>query len=270
MIDSVNRFVTRNPDVPVRLFLLLQRCDPQQARAVAETLPSFVSLHTIPHRVSSSAARNMMLGPDAAGGALRENDVLGFPDDDCWYPDGLLERIHGSFAADPQLDFWFCCYASKPAPPDSGVPVTPRLQNAVSRGACNTIFFRGLLARKIGYYDERLGVGAEIDGGEDTDFSIRAFYLARRSQFVNAPVIGHRDMQPEMRSRYFMGGFVVLAVHALKSPAGVLAWFRKLAVGLTLVGTGRMKLSFLLRGLWIVLTRNRPKFPVLTPGHLRS
>ena len=238
MIGSVQDFVDRNPDVPVRLFLLLQRCDGERLAAAKAAFPAWVQLEVINQRVSLSKARNMLIGHAWTG--LADVDILCFPDDDCWYPAGTLETVYKAFSADKPLDFWFCRYGTEPEPAAAFSARRPRLQDTISRASSNTIFVRGRIAKMVGRFDEDLGVGATLMGGEDTDYAIRAHYAARDRRFVDAPVVGHRDPDLQFRTSYYPGSLKAVTRYALKSSAGFAAAARKIAVGGWYVASGRM------------------------------
>lgn len=238
MVGSVQSFVNRNPDAAVTLFVLLQRCDGEKLAAARAALPAWVRLDAIADRVSLSKARNMLIGK--AVQALAEDDILCFPDDDCWYPAGTLETVRAAFAGEGDLDFWFCRYGAEPVSAAAFPARCPSLQDTISRASSNTIFVRGRIARGIGGFDEHLGVGATLMGGEDTDYAIRAHYAARNRRFVDAPVVGHRDPDLKFRTAYYPGSLKAIARHGLRSAAGFAAASRKVAVGAWYVLSGRM------------------------------
>ena len=68
-------------------------------------------------------------------------------------------------------------------------------------------------------------------GGEDTDYALRGFLLARRAAFIDAPLVGHRESDPASVARYFKGSAIVLGRYALRSPGLFFEFARKLAVG---------------------------------------
>ncbi len=186
-------------------------------------------------RVSLSDARNILLGPEAAGSAISADDIVGFPDDDCWYPEGTLTMISRAFEANPQLDFWFCRYSSAPDNSSEVVGFRPSLQTVISRASSNTIFVRGRLATLIGGFDPHLGVGAQLAGGEDTDYALRAFRQARATLFIDGAIVGHRDPDKRLRGKYYPGALRAISNNARGNSAWVAAFLRKLAVGLWLI-----------------------------------
>lgn len=238
MVGSVEAFIARNPDVDVTLFLLLQRCDEEKLAAARAAYPGWIRFDAIGHRVSLSKARNMLLGKVVND--LADEDILCFPDDDCWYPLGTLSAVCDAFREDDVLDFWFCRYGSQPQSAADFSPRLPSLQDTISRASSNTIFVRGRIAKAIGGFDEALGVGARLMGGEDTDYAIRAHYAARNRLYVDAPVVGHRDPDLKFRTTYYPGSLKAVTRHALKSSAGLTAASRKVAVGAWYVLSGRM------------------------------
>ncbi|MGE3875155.1 MAG: glycosyltransferase family 2 protein, partial [Parvibaculaceae bacterium] len=176
---------------------------------------------------------------------LARTALVAFPDDDCWYPEGSLDHILGLFQTDEALDFWFCGYASAPQSATDARPSemkSPSVFQVAASASSNTMFLRGRIAEAIGDFDEELGVGTENNGGEDTDYALRAFQRSRKSRFVNRALIGHRDNSPQFRSRYFRGSLIAIARHTAMRPASIVLLLRKLAVGGFLVASGRLSL----------------------------
>jgi len=223
-----------------RMLLLVQRCMPG---AIPLGLPDNVQIETMPHRVSLSQARNLLLGKAREQGWFARIPLVAFPDDDCWYPEGSLERVLNLFRIDRALDFWFCGYASAPASPLRALSMDmkqPSVFMVAAKASSNTIFLRSRVAEKIGGFDEELGVGTSNNGGEDTDYALRAFLSARKCRFVDQPLIGHRDHDPTLRSHYFRGSLIAIARHAAQRPTSLALLGRKLMVGGVLVATRRM------------------------------
>ena len=161
--------------------------------------------------------------------------MVAFPDDDAWYPDGVLEYIHGRFESDAALDFWFCRYGSTAALPAEVKEHTPSLQETISRAASNTIVIRGKVLRACVGFDENLGLGTPARSGEDTDFGMRSFFAAGKVSMAPYVMIGHRDFDHAIRANYYAGTLIALGRHLTASSAARLAFARKLLVGLALV-----------------------------------
>lgn len=224
-----------------RMLLLIQRW--AAGAGLPAELPDNVQVETIPHRVSLSHARNLMLRKAREQGLLAHVPLVAFPDDDCWYPDGSLGRILNLFRIDQALDFWFCTYASEPSSPRRALSMDMKPPSAfmvAAKASSNTIFLRSRIAEAIGGFDEELGVGTRNNGGEDTDYALRAFLSARKCRFVDQPLIGHRDHDPTLRSHYFRGSLIAIARHAAERPMSVPLLGRKLLVGGALVATRKM------------------------------
>jgi hypothetical protein len=224
-----------------RMLLLVQRAAPGTSLGMA--VPPNVGIETIPNRMSLSQARNLLLGRARELNLLSRSALVAFPDDDCWYPAGALERIINLFRTEPGLDFWFCGYASAPVAPVRALSMDtrpPSVFDVAAKASSNTIFLRSRIVERIGGFDEELGVGTANNGGEDTDYALRAYSEARKSRFVGQPLIGHRDHDPRLRSHYFRGSLIAIARHTAKRPASVVLLLRKLLVGSVLVATRRM------------------------------
>ena len=80
----------------VRVIVVDQNADDAVARVIDERPPDLQIVRIRAER-GLSRARNAALGALAA-------EIVAFPDDDCTYPPGLLERVARRFAEDPALD----------------------------------------------------------------------------------------------------------------------------------------------------------------------
>lgn len=150
--------------------------DQSQKNEVLEVLihnSSFPYFHIRSKEFGLSKARN--LGLQYAHGEL-----FAFPDDDCWYPDGLLCRVNDLFLANPNIHGFsgrvvdsnminLARYASQPG------LISPYFK-IWERTSSVTLFLRKEVIMKVGIFDETLGVGSKTPwgGGEDIDYPIRA------------------------------------------------------------------------------------------------
>lgn len=241
MLGSVVAYKARS-GADVTLFILLQRSNDEVAAAFSAEWPDWIRATHMQGRLSLSAARNELLASPQAKARFARGGIVAFPDDDCWYPDGTLERIAADFAADHQLDFWFSRYGMDAAMVNGLRATAPSLQAVISFASSNTIVVHSVIAATIGGFDEALGVGAVLSGGEDTDYAIRAFRAARKALYIDAPTVGHRDPNKALKAKYYPGSLRAITKNTGLRPSELKALARKLLVGLTLVLRGQMLL----------------------------
>jgi glycosyltransferase involved in cell wall biosynthesis len=127
-----------------------------------------------------------------------EGEIIGFPDDDCWYAPDVLERVLDMFDAHPE---WHAISGSE-APTGSALTnhrfdqesgaVT--LLNIWRRHISFSVFYRsqnltGLL------YDESLGIGAETiwGSGEETEFLLQFMKRGGFVQYEPSLMVYHPD-----------------------------------------------------------------------------
>lgn len=113
-----------------------------------------------------SRARNV--GIKAAKG-----EIIAFPDDDCWYPENLLEKVRDRLNEHPNWDALSVTTAeSNYWDKNSGIV---NQFNVWKRVIEYSIFLRRDLVLKVGNLDEVLGVGSGTPywAGEITDYMLR-------------------------------------------------------------------------------------------------
>ena len=135
-------------------------------------------------------ARN--LGLSRARGA-----IVGFPDDDCVYPPGVLARVDAAFAADPALHL----LTGPAASPDGGLgsgrwrrkggPITPA--NVWTSVIEFNLFMRRDTALALGGFDERLGPGTPLGSAEGNDLVLRAVSSGRKAVYDPELRVVHPD-----------------------------------------------------------------------------
>ncbi len=112
------------------------------------------------------------------GLAQVNGDIVAFPDDDCWYDPGLLERVARMLEAHPEwsgvtgreiVEPGFTSGGRWDAKPGAVEPA-----NIWRRAITFSIFLRASVATKYAF-DETLGVGAGTPwgAGEETDYLLR-------------------------------------------------------------------------------------------------
>lgn len=123
-------------------------------------------------------------------------DVIAFPDDDCWYPDGLLSYVHQRLQAEPSLDGLTGRFVDGEGRSEGRWLARSQPLNRfnVWRGAISfSIFLRRPLVERIGGFDEALGVGAGTPwgAGEETDFLLRGMKQGGRIEYDRKLVLHH-------------------------------------------------------------------------------
>jgi glycosyltransferase involved in cell wall biosynthesis len=136
-----------------------------------------------------SRARNVALGELSA-------DLVAFPDDDCVYPDDLLERVARRFAEEPGLDVLSgraedaSGAASERWPADAAL-LTP--DTVWNRANSHTLFLRRSTVERVGRFDEALGLGSGTPwhSGEEIDFLVRALRRGATGRYDPSFVVVH-------------------------------------------------------------------------------
>ena len=152
-------------------------------------------------------------------------DVVAFPDDDCAYPDDLLERVGRFLRERPAVDVLTGRTAdrdgrSSPRWHPAGVV---RVEDVWHAGNSAAMFVRRRVLHEIGPFDERLGLGAGTPwtSTEDVELLVRALLAGARLEHDPTLVVEHalRDPDPDALAALGRrdGGSVgfVLGLHGL-------------------------------------------------------
>lgn len=161
---------------------------------------------------NANNARN--LGLRLARGA-----IVTFPDDDCLYPAGVLDRVDAAFTADPSLQV----LTGPAASPEGGLgsgrwraesgPID--LSTVWTSVIEFNIFLRREAALALGGFDEGMGPGSSFGSAEGNDLVCRAIARGWRAQYDLALRIIHpdkslSDVAVERAERYGRGlGFAL-------------------------------------------------------------
>ncbi len=162
------------------------------------------------------------------GLAASRGEIVCFPDDDCTYPAGLLDRVDASFRADAGLDLLTGPAASPSGGLGSGRwrqdsgPITVR--NAWTSVIEFNLFLKRDVCLALGGFDDRLGPGSPFGSAEGNDLVVRAIRAGHKAWYDIDQRIVHPDKAKsevalERAHRYGMGLGLVLRRHAVPAQA---------------------------------------------------
>ena len=140
-------------------------------------------------RPSLSGARNL-------GIAESTGELIGFPDDDCWYEPDTVAQILQPFAIDPTLEGVVACWEEqmrgKRRNPATGSLSLEAWRNFRGGDASSiSLFFRRELFDRLSGFDERFGVGRWYGAAEEIDFILRALTFGARLNHCPAARVHH-------------------------------------------------------------------------------
>lgn len=139
-----------------------------------------------------SAVRN--LGLNYLAGVLSDPDIVSFPDDDCRYPDLLADSVISAMDNDG-IDMLVGRYGETPVSGGSRRALT--ISDALFRSSSVCMFVRWNVLRKVGGFNEALGVGSGNYGyGEDNDFALRARANALNAVIDKSFNVWHLEARP--------------------------------------------------------------------------
>lgn len=189
LLDSLARQTVRDFEL-----IVVDQNEPGVLDPVLAPFSDRLDIHHVRSERGLSRARNVGLAHCRA-------PLVAFPDDDCWYPATLAEKVVALFDADP-LTGVFTGRTTDADRADSlglflGADAEITKSNVWLSGNSNSLFVRTDIARKIGGFDETLGVGAAsaFKSGEETDFLLRALAAGARGFYRRALVV-HHDQAP--------------------------------------------------------------------------
>src|SRR6266702_1475337 len=168
--------------------VVVDQNDDNRISLLIEALPFQLNLrHLRVIQKNVSAARNS--GMDAASG-----EIFAFPDDDCWYPSGLLDQVDAWFRSHAE-----CAVLATGALDDEGLVSGNRwfqsvcdinTWNALRTTFCSSLFICAAERSRQVRFDP------QVSHGEETDFILRLLATGLRGRFDRALHIHHprRDM----------------------------------------------------------------------------
>jgi glycosyltransferase involved in cell wall biosynthesis len=168
--------------------IVVDQNDDDRIVSLIEAIPSRIAVvHLRMQEKNVSAARN-------AGLAAATGEIIAFPDDDCWYPAHLLNRVDAWFREN--REYSVLAVGSLDA---DGVPSGNRwIQNACDIGPLNvlrTTFCSSLCISDLGR-SRAVRFDPRLNRGEETDFILRLLATGLRGRFDRGVHICHprRDM----------------------------------------------------------------------------
>jgi len=137
-----------------------------------------------------SRARNVALPHVTAG-------LVAFPDDDCVYPDDLLERVGRRFATETALDGLTGREVNVDGRSSASWKTDAALltdDNLWNRAISFTIFLRRKTVAQTGSFDGQLGLGSGTpwSSGEEIDYLVRAVSGGARIAYDPSVTVTHR------------------------------------------------------------------------------
>ena len=138
---------------------------------------------------SLSGARNL-------GIAQAKGEIIGFPDDDCWYEPDTVAQVRLAFEQTGNVEGVVGSWVELLACSDGAGPIGSlsyaEWRSFQSKGASSiTLFFRSRLFERLGGFDERFGVGKWYGAAEETDFILRALASGARVDYCPSAKVHH-------------------------------------------------------------------------------
>lgn len=181
--ESINNL----PDIPLEVIVIDQNYDNRLNNIIAAAQENgFQVNHIKTNSVGLSAARNI--------GLLKAKyEIIGFPDDDCWYESNCCELVYAAFAADKELDGLVARWADRHK--DDFNPRTlsfgeqRRFMGTPIASIC--IFLRTSCITSIDGFDNNFGIGAWFGSSEETDLILRLLSSGHRIEYKPNIIVRH-------------------------------------------------------------------------------
>ena len=160
-----------------------------QVRELARSCAQDLSL-----RLIEDSGRGLSRGRNL-GLSIMQGEIVGFPDDDCWYADELVQMVVTWFQANREYDFLATPF-TEPNMPNAMFPAVERdisYWRGGVVGVCSVgLFFRQQMVRDGNIcFAENLGAGRELLCSEETDFVFQCVRCGGKGRFVPHITVFH-------------------------------------------------------------------------------
>ena len=224
------------------VILVDQNEDDRLVALAAEYAPHLPLRHLRSARAHANAGRN--LGLQHARG-----DLVGFPDDDCIFPPGVLAQVRDTFGGDATL-----AILTGPAAAPQGGLGSGRWNETAGRITLDNVWtsviefnlwLRRDVALSLGGFDEAMGPGARFGSAEGNDLVCRAMALAQIARYEPSLRIIHPDkrLTPEAvarAERYGLGMGFALRRHPVAAGTWMPFLYRPIGGAVLSLLRGRM------------------------------
>ncbi|MFT4216783.1 MAG: glycosyltransferase [Micropruina sp.] len=231
---------------PVHQVIIVEQRDVGAVESMVARLGVTEAL-VVPSAPGLSRARNVGL-------RLVTGDIIGFPDDDCWYHPGTLSRVVNQFSSNADLGI----LCGRVVTSTGTMLRYPRKAGRIDRrtvwhtAVSPGLFVRATTARQIGEFDEGIGVGSgtEAGSGEETEYVLRG--LEKGALAVYDPLVHVSHPSPEdvqfrqassLGLRYGFGMGTVLRRHGYGPLSAALAVLRPSIGSVVAAASGDMSLA---------------------------
>lgn len=217
--------------------ILVDQNDDDRIVPVVERAASSLSILRVHSEPGLSRARNVGLAEVTA-------DVVAFPDDDCWYPEHLLEDVVERLAVHP--DWAGLSVTTLDSEGRSSSLLWDRSAGPLGRyslwrrAISIGIFLRSSAVETVGGFAEDIGAGAGTrwGSGEESDYLLRVLESGFHVQYDPSLHVGHESPAPGLTAKdrrkafeYGLGQGHVLRLH------GYPIWFVAYRVAQLLAGS---------------------------------
>jgi glycosyltransferase involved in cell wall biosynthesis len=193
-IDQLERFLESLDAQTCRDFELIvvdQNLDDRLIPILAPYREHFAIQHLRSGR-GLSKARNAALSKISG-------EIVAFPDDDCWYPIDLLQRVQVYIDTHAEGDGLNGCAVNWELAPRGRWSQTEGRVTKLglfNRTISFAIFLRRTVVEKVGDFDETLGLGAPTpwQGAEDYDYVLRAINAGFRINYDPSLMVFHPEL----------------------------------------------------------------------------
>lgn len=209
LLDSLSSQTYKNFEV-----IIVDQNSDDRVTSVLHRYPEMPITH-LRSELGVSRARN-------AGLRIAKGDVVGFPDDDCWYPQSLLATVTAWLDANAAYDGLIA--ATRTQEDKLQAPKFP-----AARGACTgksilrcavivSTFLRKHAVKAIGFFREDIGPGtsSQYQSGEDIDYVIRPLKHGMKLFYEPSITVYHPDLNNANRLRRVTFPYSVGLGHILR------------------------------------------------------
>ncbi|NVN00102.1 glycosyltransferase family 2 protein [Arthrobacter sp. SDTb3-6] len=174
-------------DTRITRVIIVFRDVPASRAQYYDSVPGVVAVVHGP-RASGSKARNLGL-QRLSSMDISVEDYVAFPDDDCYYPNEFYP-IFKQITKNYSIDLIVGSYGETPVADVSLQRLTKK--TALFKGSTVTQFAKWGLVRKVGGFNEGLGVGSgNFNYGEDNDYCYRLLLASKKSVYSPSLRVWH-------------------------------------------------------------------------------